>query len=91
MKDDFENLCASEAYKMVIGEDENESSVDRNDIELRFSNYLASEFANTVNEFTQVCSVMVQKKTVDKDTFGRFSDLLTKIKNLSDAAKNSIS
>ena len=91
MKSDVENLCASEAYQMIISEEGNESSVDRSDVELRFSNHLASEFANTINAFTQVCASMVQTKTVDKDTYNKFADLLTKIKNLSDAAKNSIS
>jgi predicted phage-related endonuclease len=74
-----------EVYKDIITEDQ----VDSSDIELKFSNNLASEFIRTVNEFTSVCAKMVKNRSVSKDLYKKFDDLSSKIKNLTDAAKNS--
>jgi predicted phage-related endonuclease len=74
-----------EVYKDIITEDQ----VDSSDIELKFSNNLASEFIRTVNEFTSVCAKMVKNRSVSKDLYKKFDDLNSKIKNLTDAAKNS--
>ena len=89
MKKNDEHLDVESAYKMVIGEED--TSIDKPEIELRFSNNLATEFANTVNSFTQVCAKIVEKRNVDKNLYDKFNDLLAKIKNLADAARNSIS
>lgn len=75
----------NEVYKDIITEDQ----VDSSDIELKFSNNLASEFIRTVNEFTSVCAKMVKNRSVSKDLYKKFDDLNSKIKNLTDAAKNS--
>jgi predicted phage-related endonuclease len=74
-----------EVYKDISTEDQ----VDSSDIELKFSNNLASEFIRTVNEFTSVCAKMVKNRSVSKDLYKKFDDLNSKIKNLTDAAKNS--
>ena len=74
-----------EVYKDIITEDQ----VDSSDIEFKFSNNLASEFIRTVNEFTSVCAKMVKNRSVSKDLYKKFDDLNSKIKNLTDAAKNS--
>ena len=85
----IEQIDAESAYKMVIGE-EDEVSIDKPEIELKFSNNLALEFANTMNLFTRICARMVEKKTIDEETYDKFSVLHSKIKNLVDAARNSI-
>lgn len=74
-----------EVYKDLITED----NIDSSEIELKFSNNLASEFIRTVNEFTSVCAKMVKDRSVSKDLYKKFDDLNSKIKNLTDAAKNS--
>lgn len=74
-----------EAYKDLIAEEQ----IDSSEIELRFSNNLASEFIRTVNEFTSICAKMVKNRTVSKDLYKKFDDLSSKIKNLTDAARNS--
>lgn len=74
-----------EVYKDLITED----NIDSSEIELKFSNNLASEFIRTVNEFTSVCAKMVKDRSVSKDLYKKFDDLNSKIKNLTDAARNS--
>ena len=74
-----------EVYKDLITED----NIDSSEIELKFSNNLASEFIRTVNEFTSVCAKMVKDRSVSKDVDKKFDDLNSKIKNLTDAARNS--
>ena len=74
-----------EVYKDLITED----NIDSSEIELKFSNNLASEFIRTVNEFTSVCVKMVKDRSVSKDLYKKFDDLNSKIKNLTDAARNS--
>ena len=74
-----------EVYKDIISEEQ----IDSSEIELKFSNNLASEFIRTVNEFTSVCAKMVKNRSVSKDLYKKFEDLSSKIKNLTDAAKNS--
>ena len=56
------------------------------DIDMKFSPELASEFINTINEFTTVCAKIVKVKNVDKELSDTFYDLYAKIKNLADAA-----
>ena len=74
-----------EVYKDLITED----NIDSSEIELKFSNNLASEFIRTVNEFTSVCAKIVKYISVSKDLYKKFDDLNSKIKNLTDAARNS--
>lgn len=74
-----------EVYKDLITED----NINSSEIELKFSNNLASEFIRTVNEFTSVCAKMVKDRSVSKDLYKKFDDLNSKIKNLTDAARNS--
>ena len=57
---------------------------------MKFSVDLATEFSNTVNEFTTVCAKMVEKRIIDKTTSDKFYDLYSKIKNLADAASKTI-
>ena len=75
----------NEAYSDLLYEE----SIPESDIELKFSNNLASEFIRTVNEFTNVCAKMVKNRSVSKDLYQKYDDLSSKIKNLVEAAKNS--
>jgi hypothetical protein len=75
----------NEAYSNLLYEE----SIPESDIELKFSNNLASEFIRTVNEFTSVCAKMVKNRSVSKDLYQKYDDLSSKIKNLVEAAKNS--
>ena len=59
-----------EVYKDLITED----NIDSSEIELKFSNNLASEFIRTVNEFTSVCAKMVKDRSVSKDLYKKFDD-----------------
>ena len=79
-------MSFKDAYSEVLSE---EAAAANNDYELIFSSNLASEFTHTVNEFTNVCAKMVQKRNINKDLAEKFNDLYSKIKNLVDAAKNS--
>ena len=73
-----------EVYKDIITEDQ----VDSSDIELKFSNNLASEFIRTVNEFTSVCAKMVMNRSVSKDLYKKIDDLNSKIKSFQFLKKN---
>lgn len=66
-----------------------EESIPESDIELKFSNNLASEFIKTVNEFTGICAKMVKNRTVSKSLYEKYDNLNSKLKNLVDAAKKS--
>lgn len=70
-------------------EEMDEQSVEKQNLEMKFSNNIASEFTQTMNEFTAVCAKMIEKRSVDKDLYDKFNDLHAKIKNLVDAARNS--
>lgn len=59
----------------------------KSDIDLDFSVELATEFSNTVNEFTTVAAQMVKTRKVSKINSDKCYDLMSKIKNLLDAAK----
>lgn len=54
--------------------------------EMKFSVDLATEFSNTINEFTNICSKIVELRNIDKELSDKFYDLYSKIKNLADAA-----
>ena len=69
----------NEAYSDLLYEE----SIPESDIELKFSNNLASEFIRTVNEFTNVCAKMVKNRSVSKDLYQKYDDLSSKIKNVS--------
>ena len=56
------------------------------DVDMKFSVDLATEFSNTINEFTTVCAKMVEARLIDKEVSDKFYDLYSKIKNLADAA-----
>lgn len=67
-----------------------ENPTDNTDKELELSNELSAELINTINEFTQIASKIVKNHSVNKETSDKCYNLLSKIKNLLDAAKNSI-
>ena len=69
-----------------IEKPEEKKESDLTDYEMKFSIDLATEFSNTINEFTSVCSKIVEKRNIDKETSDKFYDLYSKIKNLADAA-----
>lgn len=75
----------NEVYRNLIMEDD----ISGDEIELKFSNNLASEFIRTVNEFTSICAKMVKQRSVSKELYKKYDELNAKIKNLTDAAKNS--
>lgn len=58
----------------------------KTDVDMKFSVDLATEFSNTVNEFTSVCAKIVEGRLISKDLSDKFYDLYSKIKNLADAA-----
>lgn len=57
-----------------------------NGIDMKFSVDLATEFSNTINEFTTICAQIVEKRVINKELSDRFYDIYAKIKNLADAA-----
>lgn len=58
--------------------------------QLRFSADLASEFGNTVNQFTKTAAEVIKQRAINKETSDKIYDLMAKIKNLLDAAGKSI-
>lgn len=57
-----------------------------NGVDMKFSVDLATEFSNTINEFTTICAQIVEKRVINKELSDRFYDIYAKIKNLADAA-----
>lgn len=60
------------------------------DPKMKFSVELATEFKNTVNEFTSVCASILQKRAASQELKDRFEDLYGKIKDLADAASKTL-
>ena len=58
--------------------------------QLKFSADLASEFGNTVNQFTKTAAEVIKQRSINKETSDKIYDLMAKIKNLLDAAGKSI-
>ena len=69
--------------------DKEEKEVDKSNIALKFTNNLAAEFVQVMNEFSKIGAEMVKTRDVDKDKLDKFKDLHSKIKNLIDASENS--
>jgi hypothetical protein len=63
-----------------------ETEISAEEADMKFSVDLATEFSNTINEFTNICAKMVEKRIINKEMSDRFYDLYSKIKNLADAA-----
>lgn len=59
----------------------------KGEADLKFSIDLATEFSNTVNQFTVVCAKIVQNRMIDKNTSDKVYNLMGKIKDLLDAAR----
>lgn len=70
-----------------VKQPEKKEDPPKSDIDLDFSVELATEFSNTVNEFTAVAAQMVKTRKVSKINSDKCYDLMSKIKNLLDAAK----
>ena len=70
-----------------VKQPEKKEDPPKSDINLDFSVELATEFSNTVNEFTAVAAQMVKTRKVSKINSDKCYDLMSKIKNLLDAAK----
>lgn len=70
-----------------VKQPEKKEDPPKSDIDLDFSVELATEFSNTVNEFTTVAAQMVKTRKVSKINSDKCYDLMSKIKNLLDAAK----
>lgn len=70
-----------------VKQQEKKEDPQKSDIDLDFSVELATEFSNTVNEFTAVAAQMVKTRKVSKVNSDKCYDLMSKIKNLLDAAK----
>lgn len=56
------------------------------EFDMKFSVDLATEFSNTINEFTTVCAKIVEKRIINKELSDKFYEIYGKIKNLADAA-----
>lgn len=90
--DDSENTEDSEDSEdtnETTTQESNEQQTDDN-ADLKFSADLASEFGNTVNQFTKVAAEVVKQRSINKETSDKIYDLMAKIKNLLDAAGKSI-
>ena len=70
-----------------VNQPEKKEDPPKSDIDLDFSVELATEFSNTINEFTAVAAQMVKTRKVSKVNSDKCYDLMSKIKNLLDAAK----
>ena len=70
-----------------VKQPEKKEDPPKSDIDLDFSVELATEFSNTINEFTAVAPQMVKTRKVSKVNSDKCYDLMSKIKNLLDAAK----
>lgn len=70
-----------------VNQPEKQEDPPKSDIDLDFSVELATEFSNTINEFTAVAAQMVKTRKVSKVNSDKCYDLMSKIKNLLDAAK----
>ena len=70
-----------------VKQPEKKEDPPKSDIDLDFSVELATEFSNTINEFTAVAAQMVKTRKVSKVNSDKCYDLMSKIKNLLDAAK----
>ena len=70
-----------------VKQQEKKEDPQKSDIDLDFSVELATEFSNTINEFTAVAAQMVKTRKVSKVNSDKCYDLMSKIKNLLDAAK----
>ena len=70
-----------------INQPEKKKDPPKSDIDLDFSVELATEFSNTINEFTAVAAQMIKTRKVSKVNSDKCYDLMSKIKNLLDAAK----
>lgn len=82
------NMCSYfREYNKIINE---EDSLVKKDIKLIFSNNLADEFTQTMNDFTAVAAKMVNVLNVDQDLFNQFKNLQDKIKNLIEAAEANV-
>lgn len=61
-----------------------------NVVELNFSVELATEFSNTVNQFTKLCADVVKNRSVKKNISDDLDKLMGKIKNIVQAAEKSV-
>lgn len=65
-------------------------SGETGEADMKFSIDLATEFSNTVNEFTNICAKIVETRMVNKEVTDKFYDLHAKIKNLAEAASKTL-
>ena len=90
-EDDF-NLDDGE--EELEGEPQSEYDPDnydeQNETKLNFSVELATEFSNTVNQFTKTCAEIVKNRTVKKTISDDLDKLMRKIKNIVQAAEDSV-
>lgn len=70
-------------------QDKEQNNTDQK-TQLKFSADLASEFGNTVNQFTKTAAEVIKQRSINKETSDKIYDLMAKIKNLLDAAGKSI-
>ena len=84
---DEQNTSTENKKVPEVKQPEKKEDPPKSDIDLDFSVELATEFSNTVNEFTAVAAQMVKTRKVSKVNSDKCYDLMSKIKNLLDAAK----
>lgn len=63
---------------------------EQNETKLNFSVELATEFSNTVNQFTKTCADIVKNRSVKKTVSDDLDKLMRKIKNIVQAAEDSV-
>lgn len=90
-EDDFDlNLDDEQLDKQPQSEYNPEDFGEENTVELNFSVELATEFSNTVNQFTKLCADVVKNRSVKKNISDDLDKLMGKIKNIVQAAEKSV-
>lgn len=90
-EEDFDlNLDDEQLDKQPQSEYNPEDFGQENTVELNFSVELATEFSNTVNQFTKLCADVVKNRSVKKNISDDLDKLMGKIKNIVQAAEKSV-
>jgi hypothetical protein len=77
---------AKEKTPPKVEKPETKSEGSKGESDMKFSVDLATEFSNTINEFTTVCAKIVEARMINKELSDKFFNLHAKIKNLAEAA-----
>lgn len=85
-KSDKEKQPAQKTVQPKPEQKPTENSTKTTEADMKFSVDLATEFSNTINEFTTICAKIVETRVINKELSDKFYEIYGKIKNLADAA-----